>query len=95
MISRRSILTGLLSTLAAPAIIRTPGLLMPVKPAPRMLTLAEYAMRMGPSWDKMIEEISKANADLIIYGTGMVETNLTGLAPFFHRVPPTEWSRLL
>lgn len=31
MISRRSFATGLLTALAAPAIIRTPGLLMPVK----------------------------------------------------------------
>ena len=34
MISRRGILGGLLAGLAAPAIIRTPGLLMAVKPMP-------------------------------------------------------------
>lgn len=32
MISRRGILGGLLAGLAAPVIIRTPGLLMPIKP---------------------------------------------------------------
>lgn len=31
MLSRRSLFGGLLASLAAPAIIRTPGLLMPVK----------------------------------------------------------------
>lgn len=34
MITRRGALGGLLGLLAAPAIIRTPGLLMPVKAAP-------------------------------------------------------------
>lgn len=33
MIHRRGFLTGLGALLAAPAIIRTPGLLMPVRPA--------------------------------------------------------------
>lgn len=32
MISRRGMLGGLLAGLAAPAIIRTPGLLMPIRP---------------------------------------------------------------
>lgn len=31
MITRRSLLTGIASALAAPAVIRTPGLLMPVR----------------------------------------------------------------
>jgi hypothetical protein len=34
MIARRGFLGGLLAALAAPAIIRTPGLLMPVKALP-------------------------------------------------------------
>jgi len=34
MIQRRSLLAGLGALLAAPAIIRAPGLLMPVKPPP-------------------------------------------------------------
>lgn len=42
MLARRGFLTGLL---AAPAIVRTPGLLMPVKPAvltlPRLLSYLE------------------------------------------------------
>lgn len=32
MLNRRSFVSGLLVALAAPAIVRTPGLLMPVKP---------------------------------------------------------------
>ena len=31
MISRRGLITGLIALVAAPAIIRTPGLLMPIK----------------------------------------------------------------
>ena len=34
MITRRSLVTGLASALAAPAVIRTPGLLMPVRSIP-------------------------------------------------------------
>lgn len=32
MINRRSVITGLAAAFAAPAIIRTPGILMPIKP---------------------------------------------------------------
>lgn len=32
MLNRRSLLRGLLGALAAPAIVRTPGILMPIKP---------------------------------------------------------------
>lgn len=34
MLKRRTLFGGMLAALAAPAIIRTPGLLMPVKPIP-------------------------------------------------------------
>ncbi len=37
MIPRRGLLAGLGALLAAPAIIRTPGLLMPVKPPPLVM----------------------------------------------------------
>ena len=44
MLARRGFLGGLGALLAAPAIIRTPGLLMPVKPVlPLGLTLEQYA----------------------------------------------------
>lgn len=33
MLKRRSLLGGLLGVLAAPAIVRTPGILMPIRPA--------------------------------------------------------------
>ena len=43
--NRRSLIGGLLATLAAPAIIRTPGLLMPVRVVrPTMMTLADWVM---------------------------------------------------
>ena len=47
--SRRTLLGGLLATLAAPVIIRTPGLLMPVRTRRPILTMNEVmreAMRM-------------------------------------------------
>lgn len=43
MIARRSLVGGLLAVLAAPAVIRTPGLLMPVKVL--MPTTAKQALR--------------------------------------------------
>lgn len=42
MIPRRGLLAGLGALLAAPAIIRTPGLLMPVKPPPIVLTGVDW-----------------------------------------------------
>ena len=46
--SRRSLLGGLLATLATPAIIRTPGLLMPVRVVRPMFTLDDWARMMPP-----------------------------------------------
>ncbi len=43
-LSRRSLFGGLLATLAAPAIVRTPGLLMPVNP---MRGLIPFDWRLG------------------------------------------------
>ena len=45
--SRRTLLGGLLATLAAPAIIRTPGLLMPVRVVRPMFTLDDWVSRAG------------------------------------------------
>ena len=53
MISRRGLLTGLLSTLAAPAIIRTPGLLMPVR----------RIVPVSPQW-QIVEMLAQANGIL-------------------------------
>ena len=41
-LSRRGILLGLGGLLATPAIIRTPGLLMPIKPEAKIITKAEF-----------------------------------------------------
>ena len=43
MIPRRSFLTSSLIALCAPAIIRTPGLLMPIRPLPLLLTHERWA----------------------------------------------------
>ena len=41
--NRRALFGGLLATLAAPAVIRTPGLLMPVRVVRPMFTLDDFA----------------------------------------------------
>ena len=46
--SRRTLLGGMLATLAAPAIIRTPGLLMPVRVVRPMFTIHDWARMMLP-----------------------------------------------
>lgn len=51
MIQRRGFLAGVAAFLAAPAIIRTPGLLMPVKAPARLLTAAEIVD--AAMWAKM------------------------------------------
>lgn len=54
MLRRRGFLGGMLAALAAPAIIRTPGLLMPVKP---VWTYKEYALGYS------IERVAVEDAD--------------------------------
>lgn len=63
-IQRRNLLAGLGALLAAPAIIRTPGLLMPVKAAPiRGATLAEIMeLALSNRAGKLAEEITRHNA---------------------------------
>lgn len=40
--TRRSFIAGLAAALAAPAIVRTPGLLMPVSPPPRLYPATDW-----------------------------------------------------
>jgi hypothetical protein len=54
MISRRGLITGLIALVAAPAIIRTPGLLMPV----RKITLISNA---DESTKALIEMLTQSN----------------------------------
>ena len=77
MLSRRGFFGGLIATLAAPAIIRTPGLLMAVKPLPpfgfsfstRDLTLVIEAFEeryLRPTAQKLADQLIEPT----IYGTG-------------------------
>ena len=82
MIRRRGFLAGLGVALAAPAIIRTPGLLMPVKPVrPVMvMTLDDYAQRiLNPLVDKWFHEQVKIFEDALIYGVGASRVGADGL----------------
>lgn len=46
---RRQFLTGLAAALAAPAVIRTPGLLMPVKPLRRLRGVVSVNVTISPA----------------------------------------------
>lgn len=55
ILARRGLLGGALALLAAPAIIRTPGLLMPVRPvltAHRFLTREEWSERVWAQYQR-------------------------------------------
>lgn len=52
MLHRRTLLGGLLTALATPAIVRTPGLLMPVRPLRGLV---------GPNWRDYVEEAFRAS----------------------------------
>jgi hypothetical protein len=43
--NRRTLITGLVSLLAAPAIIRTPGLLMPIRPLDPLLVGPKFGIK--------------------------------------------------
>lgn len=80
MIPRRGLLAGLGALLAAPAIIRTPGLLMPVKPPPIVMgmdfgreaaeTLVFYSTPTGPEgsvfWRFYVEELAKRRIETVM-----------------------------
>lgn len=64
MIATRRGLLGMFAAGAAAAIVR-PGLLMPVKPVRRYMTLIDYAERVGnPAMEAHIAQLSQA----IFYG---------------------------
>lgn len=54
MITRRTILSGLASLLAAPVIICTPGLLMPVKPEVLLPDDGAAPILIGGRWEDFI-----------------------------------------
>lgn len=84
MISRRGLLGGLFA-ITAPAIIRTPGLLMPVRPIPCDLqTRFEALTAFRKSW---YHEWGKLANDLMIYGKGTARIDLSGI----HYMPFTEF----
>lgn len=66
MISRRGVLVGLAAMFAAPAIVRVSSL-MPIKPAPRWLTLADWAQRDADEGHikELVELLNQSN-DLMV-----------------------------
>lgn len=83
-LSRRSFIAGLF---VAPAVIKIPGLLMPVRPI-RQPTIAQFVeLAYGDLLRQWQREIFKAYEDAILYGTGGVELGFNGLA---RRIEPTE-----
>jgi hypothetical protein len=78
---RRGFITGLISlAVASPAIIRTPGLLMPIKPIRQMIP-------------RVVGELIKYNEDLLIYGCAVLEYNLSSPDPLLRHIPIDEWSK--
>ena len=61
-LQRRGFLTGLAAALAAPAIIRTPGLLMPVK---RLAVIAPW-VEMGVTYDDFIPTDQLASVEVLV-----------------------------
>lgn len=79
MINRRGLITGLISLVAAPAIVRASSL-MPVKVIKPIsyMTLDDYAERiMLPMIEKMQEQIASS----IMYGESYFKYSLNGIAP--------------
>lgn len=59
MISRRGLIGGLMA-LATPAIVRTPGLLMPIRSLRLEITLEEYSIRiLQPMMAKLADQIAQ------------------------------------
>lgn len=63
MLHRRGFMTGLVSTLAAPAIVHA-GNLMPIK-STKVLTMADYHKLMNEMLDLYVKEWHQRVADLI------------------------------
>lgn len=79
MISRRGLLTGLTSLLAAPAIVRVSSL-MPVKvmPGPEVLELQQRFDGLIQYRQEFIAAFEKGYQDLIMYGSSMTEITMRG-----------------
>ena len=61
-LSRRGMIGGLAAVIAAPAVIRTPGLLMPIKPfRSRSITLLEFARRYGEETQAVATMLTENN----------------------------------
>ena len=78
--SRRTLLGGLLASLAAPAIIRTPGLLMPVRVgrAPPMLIvndLRSIAQRFQDAERFAQQAWNRMQNDMLFYGQACMEVD--------------------
>lgn len=83
--NRRGFLSGLLF---APAIIRTPGLLMAVRPLRQSpLLLIDLQMELGVA-GTIISDWQLSIQDMILYGAYVTKTGPDGLNV---RVPPSEW----
>ena len=80
--SRRTLLGGLIATLAAPAIIRTPGLLMPVRVVRPVLTMDIIAR-------ETLKQYRNALRGAQIYGRAFVHVNSTGIVRI---VTPAEFA---
>jgi hypothetical protein len=81
-VSRRSLLGGLLGLVAAPAVIRLPGLLMPIKPLvdPRELFLTEFQREVLLSyWEARQWAVGRAIEHLLVTGNAALHVDPHGI----------------
>lgn len=87
--NRRGLLVGLAAAVAAPAVIRIPGLLMPVKsmviPAP---TMPEVLAKMASFMEEAMKAIElDIRMDLMVFGSAFVRADESGI---MHSVSPLD-----
>jgi hypothetical protein len=63
MLSRRTMFAGLAATIAAPAIIRTPGLLMPIKAYPAEL----YGIGPAMTATEVLQRVNRLHASALVH----------------------------
>lgn len=104
MTNRRAFLLGIGAALAAPAVIRTAGLLMPVKPvvvAPVPMTATEVLLRQAKMQELLdahvmvaMREMQAAFSDMVLFGHGALKIGPGEISHVPYRLIPIDvWNR--
>lgn len=88
MITRRSLLGGMVALIAAPAIVRVSSL-MRLSPAALSMTVAEYeALVLRPMIEKTMAMIARQMKDTIMFGTSVASVEFHGIEMHYEVLPP-------